>query len=104
MNLFSWTSWMRQHARILLEAVGAEIASALLTVLAAWECANILNRLFLSSFHSIKETAPDFLVLFLALVIKALPNQYRQKKCLLLARTCSMPAVSTFTDIFYVSR
>lgn len=86
MNLFSWTSWMRQHARILLEAVGAEIASALLTVLAAWECANILNRLFLSSFHSIKETAPDFLVLFLALVIKALSNQYRQKKCLLLAK------------------
>lgn len=104
MNLFSWTSWIRQHARILLKAAGAEMASVLLTVLTAWECTNILNGLFLSSFHSLKETAPDFLVLFLALVFKALSNHYRQKNVCVWQRTCSISAVSTFTGTFCVSR
>ena len=62
---------LRTQKNILYARIGAELASSLLVVAAAWETASVVNLVFIEGYCS-AETAPELTVLFLCLLGMAL--------------------------------
>ena len=83
---------LRTQKNILYARIGAELASSLLVVAAAWETASVVNLVFIEGYCS-AETAPELTVLFLCLLGMALLRMPKAR----LERRLSFPAAVNCT-------